>query len=122
MKMLLLALALPALLAAAPAPKPSPAPTLERLVAICKLPPADAQRAIAALPDQAQAAAMLLCIGYQRGQLDLLDLLQGTPGKAVSIAFTKCGPDGTVDWDDNPVFPPPHCNRNGWDGRRYRSN
>jgi hypothetical protein len=36
------------------------------------------------------------------------------------IAFAKCGPDGTVDWDDNRAAPPPHCNRDGWDGHRYR--
>lgn len=35
------------------------------------------------------------------------------------IAYEKCGPDGAVDWDDNPSYPPPHCNRNGWNGREY---
>jgi hypothetical protein len=39
-----------------------------------------------------------------------------TPRQAERIAYRKCGPDGTVDWDDNPRFPPPHCNRNGWMG------
>jgi hypothetical protein len=41
------------------------------------------------------------------------------PKQCARIAYRKCGPDGTVDWDENPRFPPPHCNRNGWNGRRY---
>jgi hypothetical protein len=44
---------------------------------------------------------------------------QLTPKQAERIAYAKCGPDGTVDWDDNPEYPPPHCNRNGWNGHRY---
>jgi hypothetical protein len=35
------------------------------------------------------------------------------------IAYEKCGPEGTVDWDDNPSDPPPHCNRTGWNGHSY---
>jgi hypothetical protein len=33
-------------------------------------------------------------------------------------AFKVCGPDGMVDWDAYPGKP--DCNRDGWDGRRYR--
>lgn len=44
---------------------------------------------------------------------------QLTPRQAERIAYRKCGPEGTVDWDENPVAPPPHCNRNGWNGKRY---
>lgn len=39
--------------------------------------------------------------------------------EAERIAYEKCGPDGTVDWDANSEYPPPHCNRNGWNGKRY---
>jgi hypothetical protein len=39
--------------------------------------------------------------------------------EAERIAYAVCGPDGTVDWDDNAKSPPPHCNRNGWNGQRY---
>jgi hypothetical protein len=28
---------------------------------------------------------------------------------AEQLALTKCGANGTVDWDDNPADPPPHC-------------
>lgn len=32
-----------------------------------------------------------------------------------------CGPEGTVDMDPVPGHPDgwPHCNRSGWNGRRY---
>lgn len=42
-----------------------------------------------------------------------------TPKQIERIEYRKCGPDGTVDWDPNPEFPPPHCNRDGWNGKRY---
>jgi hypothetical protein len=40
-------------------------------------------------------------------------------------AFRVCGPEGTVDMDPVPdrrgrYFAEPHCNRRGWNGRRYR--
>lgn len=38
---------------------------------------------------------------------------------AAAVAFSRCGPDGTVDWDENDAAPPPHCNRDGWNGHRY---
>ena len=35
-----------------------------------------------------------------------------------------CGPDGTVDFDPRPsrfgYYAHPSCNRNGWNGKRYR--
>jgi len=39
-------------------------------------------------------------------------------------AYHVCGPDGTVDMDPVPdrsgrYFAEPHCNRNGWNGKRY---
>jgi hypothetical protein len=76
-----------ALAAAPPPPSPAPAasPTLDLFVAICKLPPDQVQRALAALPDNARPAAILVCIGYQRGQLDLLHMLQGQPAARKSI-------------------------------------
>lgn len=78
--------ALPAHAAPPKATAPETAtPVLDGMIAICRLPPAEAQRAIAALPEDRQAAAALLCIGYMRGQLDLLQLLQGKPAERRSI-------------------------------------
>jgi hypothetical protein len=68
--------------------------------------------------------------GFMAGMFLPVALATAMPGKHVApellspveidaIAYAKCGPDGTVDWDPNPQFPPPHCNRNGWNGRRY---
>jgi hypothetical protein len=42
------------------------------------------------------------------------------------FGFCVCGPDGTVDWDPRPhkhggYFMHPSCNRDGWNGHRYRS-
>jgi hypothetical protein len=39
-------------------------------------------------------------------------------------AYRVCGPDGTVDMDPVPdargrYYAEPHCNRSGWNGRRY---
>jgi hypothetical protein len=41
------------------------------------------------------------------------------PAVAPDPAYDVCGPNGSVDWDDNPSAPPPHCNRNGWNGHSY---
>lgn len=48
-----------------------------------------------------------------------------TERQAERIAYRVCGPEGTVDWDETPdrhgrYRPEPHCNRNGWNGRRYK--
>lgn len=86
----LIAFAALAVAAAPPSPKPparaaEPSPTLELLFSICKLPPEQSKRAFAALPDNLQAAAMMVCLGYDRGQLDLIEMLRGKPGKASAI-------------------------------------
>lgn len=69
---------------------------------------------------------ILLSLGFTAGFLLPFVLSVAVPPhsskderKADRIAYQKCGPDGTVDWDDNPEFPPPHCNRDGWNGKRY---
>jgi hypothetical protein len=41
------------------------------------------------------------------------------------FAYCLCGPEGSVDWDPRPhriggFFMHPSCNKNGWDGHRYR--
>lgn len=75
-------------LAAAPAPVPvatSGSPTLDQLLAICTLPANAAEHSLAALPDNQRAAALLLCIGYAKGQSDLLRQLQGTPATRRAI-------------------------------------
>jgi hypothetical protein len=59
--------------------------TFEQMVAICKLPANSAGHAIAALPDNLANATLLVCMGYDRGQEDLLRQLRGTPGKRRAI-------------------------------------
>lgn len=42
------------------------------------------------------------------------------------FGYCLCGPEGTVDWDPRPhkiggYYSHPSCNRNGWNGRRYKA-
>lgn len=69
------------------------------------------------------ALALLLTAGSPTSSIEK-DVCSERDHPAVCVhqvrrAYRKCGPEGAVDWDDNPAFPPPHCNRNGWNGRRY---
>jgi hypothetical protein len=120
-------------LAAAPAPAPRPV-DISAIIPVCE---AGLEAAIAghdagpvleqgfkALPPEQRAAAEAVCQVYALGAVSMLKHMSAAPkipAGGTSISFDKCGPDGTVDWDDNPAFPPPHCNRNGWNGRIYRS-
>jgi hypothetical protein len=56
---------------------------------------------------------------------DRLDWTKAEARTLWAYAECVCGPDGTVDMDPVPdrrgrYFIEPHCNRDGWNGRRYR--
>lgn len=41
------------------------------------------------------------------------------------FSYCLCGPEGSTDWDPRPhrhggYFMHPSCNRNGWNGHKYR--
>lgn len=64
-----------------------------------------------AIPDVAYAAAERELTPVEQRQFE-------------RYAYRVCGPDGTVDADPVPdrhgrYYAEPHCNRDGWNGKRY---